>query len=109
MGARSRDAHATPLTTDAARPRVLPQRVDHRAPDPALGEGFEFDASRFVEAVRRVDEPDYSVLDEVANVDRVRHRCRNAAGELLHERETGYNAGVLSRNLRAHHMSSAAE
>ena len=34
---------------------------------------------------------------------------RDAAGELLDERETGYNAGVLSRNLRAHQMSSGAQ
>jgi hypothetical protein len=38
----------------------------------------------------------------------VRHRCRDPAGELLDKRETGYNAGVLSGNLRAHLMSSGA-
>jgi len=56
--------------------------------------------------VRRVDQPDDSVLDEVANVDRVGHGRRHSSGKLLDERETGYNAGVLCGDLRAHRMSS---
>jgi len=45
----------TPLPADASRPRVLAQRVDHRAADTTFGERLELDPARFVEAVRRVD------------------------------------------------------
>ena len=75
------------LTADAARPGVLAQRVDHRAADAPLGERLELDAARLVEAVRGVDQTDDAVLDEIADIDRVRHRGRHAAGELL--RRTG--------------------
>jgi hypothetical protein len=34
------------------------------------------------------------------------HGSRHASGKLLDERETGYNAGVFSSDLRAHQMSS---
>ena len=66
---------------DAARPGVAAERVDHRAAHPALGERLELDAPRLVEAVRGVDEPEHAVLDEVAQVDRVRHGRRHAAGQ----------------------------
>jgi len=58
--------------------------------------------------VRRVDQADDPVLDEISDINRVRHGRGNATGELLDERDTGYNAGVLSRDLRAHQMSSGA-
>ena len=49
-----------------------------------------------VEAVGGVDEPDDAVLDEIADVDRVRHRRGDAAGELFDERKGGDNAPVCS-------------
>jgi len=63
-----------PLPAHAARPRVLAQRVDHRAADTAFREGFKLDAPAFVKPVRGVDEPDDAVLNEIADVDGVRHR-----------------------------------
>jgi len=51
----SRRLELTPLTTNAARPRILAQCIDHRTANPALGEGLELDASRFIEPVRCVD------------------------------------------------------
>ena len=81
-----------PLAAHAARPGVLAQGVDHRAPDPTLGECLELDAARLVEPVRRVDQADDAVLNEIADVDRVGHRGGDATGKLLDERETGCDA-----------------
>jgi len=58
--------------------------------------------------VRRVDQANDPVLNEIPDINRVRHGRGNATGELLDERDAGYNAGVLGRNLRAHRMSSGA-
>jgi hypothetical protein len=83
------------LPPDPARPRVLAQRVNHGAADAALRESLELDAPSLVEAVRRVDQSDDSVLDEVADVDRVGHRGRHATGELLDERDSVDHPRVL--------------
>jgi hypothetical protein len=56
---------------------------------------LEFDAARLVEAVRGVDQADHPVLDEIADVNGVRHRRRNTTGELLHEGDAGDNARIL--------------
>ncbi len=92
----------TALAADAARPGILAQRVDHGAADPALGEGLELDAARLVEAVRGIDEADDAVLDEIADVNRVRHRGRHAAGKLLDEGNAGDDAGGVCGGLGAH-------
>jgi hypothetical protein len=84
------------LATDAARPGVLAQRVDHRAAHAALGKRLELDAPILVEAVGRVDEADDAVLHEVADVDRVRHRGCHAAGQSLDKGKTGNNAVTRS-------------
>ena len=78
----------------AARPRVLAQRVDHRAANAPLGEGLELDAARIVEAVRGVDQSDHAVLDEIAEVDRMRHRRRHPPRQRLDKRQARFNAGV---------------
>jgi len=57
------------LPAHAARPRILAQGVDHRAPNPALGEGFKFDPARFIEAVGRVNQADDAILNQVSNID----------------------------------------
>ena len=84
------------LTAHAARPRIAAQRVDHRAANAPLGEGLELDAAVLVEAVRGVDQADHAVLHEIADVDRVRHRRRHAAGERFDERQTGDDAAILT-------------
>jgi len=83
------------LTADATRPGILAQRVDHRPPDAALGEGFELDTAPLVEAVRGIDETDDAVLDEVADIDRVGHRGRHAASKLFNEGNAVHDAGVV--------------
>ena len=80
------------LTTDAARPGVLAKRVDHRATHAALGKRLELDATVRVEAVGRVNQADDAILHEVADINRVRHRGRHAAGKGLDKRKTGNNA-----------------
>jgi len=75
-----------------ARPGVLPERVDHRPADAALGEGLELDAAALVEAVRRVDETQHPVLDEIAQIDRVGHRGGHAACQRLDKREAAKDA-----------------
>ena len=80
------------LAADAARPGVLAQRVDHRAADATLGEGLELDAAALVEAVRGVDQADHPVLDQVAQVDRVRHRRGHPARHGFDERQAGDDA-----------------
>ena len=49
--------------------------------------------ARLVEAVRRIDEADDAVLNQVADVDRVGHGGRHAAGKLLDEGKAGNDAG----------------
>src|SRR5258708_34693586 len=44
------------LPADAARPRVLTQRVDHRAADAPLREGLDLDSPACGEAVRGIAE-----------------------------------------------------
>jgi len=59
---------------DTTRPGILAQRVNHRAAHAPFGECLELDAARIVKAMRRVDQADDAVLDQVADVDRMRHR-----------------------------------
>ena len=92
----------TALTAHAARPGILAQRVDHRAADAALGEGLELDAARLVEAVGGIDEAEDAVLDEIADVDRVRHGGRHATGKLLDEGNAGDDAGGVCSGLGTH-------
>ena len=65
------------LTTNAARPGVPAQRVDHRAADPPLREGLELDPARLVEAAGGIDQPQHPVLHQIVQLDRVRHRRRD--------------------------------
>ena len=88
------------LAAHAARPGVTPERVDHRAADAALGEGFELDAARFVEPERRVDETEHAVLDQVSQLDRVRHRRGDAPRQRFHEGKTGGDPGTLTGDER---------
>jgi hypothetical protein len=76
----------------AARPGIAAQRVDHRPAHATLGEGLELDPATLVEAVRRVDEPDHAVLNQVAEVDRVGHREATPARERFDERQAGGDA-----------------
>ena len=84
------------LAANPARPGVPPQRVDHRAAHAPLGEGLELDASRFVVAAGGVDQADHAVLDEVVQLDRVRHRRGDAPGERLDERKTVGDAVAMT-------------
>jgi len=84
-----------PDAADAARPRVLAQRVDHRPANPALGERLELDAARRVEALRRIDEANDAVLDQIAQINRVRHRRRHAPRERLHKGQACLDARVV--------------
>jgi hypothetical protein len=86
----------TALAPHAARPRIFSKCVDHRTAHPPFGEGLELDASRFVEAVSGIDEAEDPILDQVANVDRVRHRSRHAASQCFDKRQAGYDSAVLS-------------
>jgi hypothetical protein len=92
----------TALPADAARPGILPQGVDHGTTNAALGEGLELDAPRFIEPMSGVDQPDDAVLDEVTDIDRMRHGGRHPAGELLNERDGSENARVVGAWLRTH-------
>ena len=83
----ARRVQLAPLAADAARPGVAPERVDHGAAHPPLGKGFELDAAPFVEPAGGIDETDNAILDEITDVDRVRHGRRHAAGECLDERD----------------------
>ncbi len=95
------------LTADAARPRVFSQRVDHRAAHAPFGERLELDAALLVEAVRRVDQAEHAVLNEIADVDRVRHRGGHPPGERFNKGNTGDDAAVLTGGdwLDAHELS----
>jgi len=75
-----------------ARPGVLAQRVDHRATDAAFGEGFELDAPCVIEALCGINQSEHSVLDQIAHLDRVRHRRGHAPRQGLNERKAGRHA-----------------
>ena len=64
-------------------------------------------AAVFVEAVGCVDQPDHPVLDEIADVDGVRHRGRHPSGQRLHEGKAGDDPATLtcSNGLHAHVVS----
>ncbi len=96
------------LAAHAARPGVLAKRVDHRAPHPPLGKGFELDAPILVEAVRCVDKPNHAVLHEVSDVDRVRHRGGHAASQGLDKRKTGNDSLTGGWNGERHLVSLIA-
>ena len=49
----------------------------------------------FVEPVCGVDQSDHAVLDEVADVDRIRHRRRHASRERLDEGDARDDSAVL--------------
>ena len=78
-------AHAA----NATRPGVLAERVDHGAADAALGKGLELDAAALVEPLCRIDEANDAVLNQVAQVDGVRHGRGHTARQRLHKRKTG--------------------
>ena len=80
---------------DAARPGIAAERVDHRAADAPFGKRLELDAAALVEAVGGVDEAEHAVLDEVAEVDRMRHGRRHAARQRLDKRQTRGHSFLL--------------
>ena len=90
------------LTADTTRPGILPEGVNHGAADAALGKGLELDATGFIEAVRRIDQADDAVLNEVADINRMRHGGRDPASELLDERDAGKNSRVVGTWVRTH-------
>jgi len=90
------------LAANATWPGVLPQSVNHRAPDATFSERLELDSARLVETMRGVDEPNDTVLDKISDVDRVGHRGRDTSSELFYERDTGNNARILRNCLGAH-------
>jgi hypothetical protein len=84
-----------PRTRRSAKVSNLIPRA-YGAADAAFGEGLELDTARFVVAAGGVDEADHAVLDEVAELDRVRHRRGDAAGERLDEGQTGGDAVAMT-------------
>ncbi len=70
-----------PSAANATGPRVAAQRVDHGAPHAAFGERLEFDAPPLVKAMHRIDQAKHAILDEVSEVDRMRHGGRHTACE----------------------------
>jgi len=101
-------ALALALPADAAWPGIFPQRVDHRPANAPLGKGLELDAAGFVKAVGGINQPDNPVLDQVADVNRLRHRRRHAARELFHEGNRGYYSSFHFATREAHALSSGA-
>src|SRR5262249_43905863 len=97
------------LAANAARPCIAPKRVDHGAADSPLRERLELDPALLIEPVSRVDPPEDAVLNEVPDVDRVRHRRRHPAGERLDERQTRHDPAILmsGNGLGAHLISLA--
>jgi len=83
------------LAAHAARPRLAPERVDHRAADAPLRECLELDAALLVEPVGRVDQAQHAVLHQVADVDRVRHRRGKSPRQRFDEGKAGNNAAAL--------------
>jgi hypothetical protein len=51
---------------DATWPGILAKRIDHGPAYSALGERFELDPTSLIEAMRRIDETDDAVLNQVA-------------------------------------------
>jgi len=90
------------LTSNASRPGVLAQRVNHCAPNAPFCERFELDPARLVEAVGRVNQTDDAILNQIPNVNRMRHRSCDAAGQLLDEGDAGEDPRVVRTNLGAH-------
>ncbi len=74
------------LTPDPTRPRIAAKGIDHGTTNASLRKCFELDAAILVEATSCVDEAQYSVLHEIANVDGVRHGRSHPPGECLNER-----------------------
>ena len=64
--------------------------------------------ARLVEAAGGVDQPEHPVLDQVAQLDGVRHRRGDAARERFHERQAGGDAVTLTgdEGLTLHGLSS---
>jgi len=91
-----------------ARPRVLAQRVDHRAPDAALGECLELDAAAVVEAVGRIDETDHAILHEIAEINGVRHGRGHATRQRLNEGQSGFHAVRFCGRLGTHFVRSSS-
>jgi len=85
-----------PLPAHAARPRILSQRIDHRAAHAPLRKGFKLDPAILVEAVRRIDQAEHAVLHEVADIDGVRHRGGHTPRERFDEGQAGDDATVLA-------------
>ena len=95
------------LATNAARPGVAAQRVDHGATNASFGECLEFDPTIGIEAVRSVDEAEHAVLHEIADVDRVGHRRRHASRESFDKWQSGDDAAILAGGNRLHtHLRS---
>ena len=84
-----------PDAPDSAGPGIATERVDHRASHATFSKGFELDTAFFVESVRGVDQPDHAVLDEVPEVDRVRHGRRHASCQGLDERQASRDTVVI--------------
>jgi len=76
----------------AAGPGILAQRIDHRPADATLGKRLELDPAAPIEPLGRVDEPDHPVLDEVTEVNRVRHGGRHPTCEGFDEGQSGFDA-----------------
>ena len=91
----ARRIELAPLAADAARPGILAERVDHRAADAPFGKGFELDPALFIEALGGVDQAQHSVLNQIADVDRVRHRGGHASSQSFDKRQSGHNTVVL--------------
>src|SRR5262249_15859370 len=104
----ARRIELAPLTTHAARPGVLAERVDHGPSDAPFGERLELNPPTLIEPVRGVDETKAAVLHQVADVDGVRHRGGHASGERFDERQSGNDPAILTwgDRLGAHLLSS---
>jgi len=85
----------TPLAAHASRPCIFSQRVNHCPAYTALGKGLELDASSLIESVGGINQSDHAVLDEISDIDGMRHRRGHATGKLLNERYTCDNSRVL--------------
>ena len=68
----------------------------HRAAHPPLGKGLELDPARFVEPMRGVNQSKDAVLDQIADVDGIRHGRSHATGQSLHKRKAGDDSAVLT-------------
>jgi len=92
----------------AARPRIFAKRVDHRAANSAFGKGLELDASSFIEALGRINQTDDSVLDEIAQINRMRHGGGHAPRQRFDEWQASLDQGIReSASLHAHGVPSS--